>query len=1660
MKQIITSLILILSFISVSAQDQPNAQNFFVDNENLCDQIKSYCGVKTSLNKDMKTEVELFCNNIQTNTLSGDYRAKTVNLLNIYYKKRAIPANHSLNLIKVVDAFIATGKMNLFNNWYDYIIYMFDQENKSISTVNNFVIFSFNLIKNNNLFESSAKSWHISTNGYDFLIKDNEFIVKVSQCDLTCKMSRDSSVIIYKTQGLYNPDSQKFSGKGGTVDWQKAGFKSDSLYAILNNYTIDMNRADYTADSVKFFNRKYFGLGILGRLQDKSVIGGTGDKARYPVFKSYNNSISIPNFAEGIDYEGGYAQKGILFMGEADSSEYSFLTIYRKGVPFIYAKSTSFVFGDKKLESENASIHINIGEKDSIVHPGLKLKYDSKTQILTMFKGKNGTENAKFIDTYHKLNINVHQIKWIRDDSLLIFCKSYASTINDAEFESGDYFTIERYKSIQMFDKENPLKILSDYIFEYQVMSFSASDILSYYNKQLGTCLSETQIHQMLMKLSYDGYISYYVKKRYGTVQQKLFDYNGDLRNIKDYDCISLISTLNRDVKEGTNAELNLNNNKLTIFNVQPFELSSKRKVKMIPDSAVVVEQNRNMEFRGKLEAGMASIYCKDFKFNYDDFKIKVNKADSMSLKANNIRDNKIIRDTVKSVFENITGILEIDSLNNKSGNVKYDHMPLLITQDTSYVYYDKLTSGKYNRDKFHMTVFPFILDSLNFVDVNGVKAKGSFESGIFPDLSITLTVQPDLSLGFILPTPEEGMDLFSGKGTYHNTVTLNSQGLGGSGEIQYLTATARAKKFMFYPDSVTGYANYLVIKEVVKDSIGIIKGVNKPIPDVMADTAYINWRPHNDIFSASALDSSMMMYHNMITNLGRVDVTPQYMKGEGEISFYNTLIDSKHYRYQNKNFEADSSIFKVMSPENDKDSVIHLITDPYDIKVNLDSAAMLADFIVSNDSAIIKFPVHKYSQKTDFFTWNIKLNQFEFGKDLPDYDKNLIAPDEEKLAEIKAKVQKQTAKPLLSGVKMTADKDTLNFKAYCSSYLPQTDIINIHEPGIINVEDARIDPSGLIYIMPGGRIDEFDNALIMCNKDTLIHKVVNTSVLIKSKHYYKAKGGQYEYHNPEGEISYMNIDSMEVRKIKHDTAQTAPKIPTSFATGYVPEKQNFMLSANYMYAGYYSFNGFNPDVKFNGFAFLKQECDSTIMPFKFEGHLNPDSLIFPISERVIDTSMTRLYTGFFYDNDSAQIYSIFMGHKRANKHQPILESGKNLCYASTTNQYQVASAEKLADKTLNENFISIYKSICFMYGEGNMDFMLDIDPVNLLTKGTVFHQKDVDKVTFNLIMSLNFFVRPDVMKICAESVIDNAQLEPVNLTKESIVNKLNYVLGADTTKLVIEEYSLQGNISKLPAEFKKTIVFTDLQLGFDKEHQSYRSKGKLGLGYINGIAINRYVDGYVEITKTRRNSDRITIYIKSSDQTWYYFDFRDHIMKCLSSNSDFNDKIISTKDKDRVLKYDKNGMYQYIIGNEEEKNKFIRSFPDANSDVENQDQSQIINNIEQLSQDSVTVNDSTTIVNKSDKADSLNVETNDGNDFELPATDTTNNNESDFEIEPQPVEQPQPQPVEQSQPQPVEQSEPQPQNGDVNNSDTEESDFEITPQDTEVHDNKTFIDE
>ena len=170
----------------------------------------------------------------------------------------------------------------------------------------------------------------------------------------------------------------------------------------------------------------------------------------------------------------------------------------------------------------------------------------------------------------------------------------------------------------------------------------------------------------------------------------------------------------------------------------------------------------------------------------------------------------------VNTVISDLVGTLSIDAPNNKSGLIDYPEFPKLKSIKDSYIYYDNIKNGVYERDLFSFKVDPFQLDSLLIIDTYSLEFPGHLNApSIFPLFRDTLRLNEDLELNFTHEVKSK-YPVYQGKGFFINKLYLNNSGLSGEGTIYYLNSVTETDSVYFYPNQVLASANKYDISEQI----------------------------------------------------------------------------------------------------------------------------------------------------------------------------------------------------------------------------------------------------------------------------------------------------------------------------------------------------------------------------------------------------------------------------------------------------------------------------------------------------------------------------------------------------------------------------------------------------------------------------------------------------------------------------------------------------------------------------------------------------------------------------------------------------------------------------------------------------------------------------
>jgi hypothetical protein len=167
--------------------------------------------------------------------------------------------------------------------------------------------------------------------------------------------------------------------------------------------------------------------------------------------------------------------------------------------------------------------------------------------------------------------------------------------------------------------------------------------------------------------------------------------------------------------------------------------------------------------------------------------------------------------------------------------------------------------------------------------------------------------------------------------------------------------------------------------------------------------------------------------------------------------------------------------------------------------------------------------------------------------------------------------------------------------------------------------------------------------------------------------------------------------------------------------------------------------------------------------------------------------------------------------------------------------------------------------------------------------------------------------------------------LTAVNLNTDIYKKGMKDLIGVAAANQINEEMGLYGTSRNLPKEYNFELLLNDVKMYWNQPTASFRSKGKIGIGFIGPQAINVYVDGYIEIQR-RRSGDMIDIYLKANESVWYYFSYFRGVMMSQAGNIAYNSLLTSIKEKERKDPQSTTRVpYMYMVSVEDRLKRFIQ---------------------------------------------------------------------------------------------------------------------------------------
>ncbi len=1402
--------------------------------------IKEFQSALTPYGKGDQTKFvkdELGVMLLQSNEFPDKYFITMVNTCNSLVTKRleTYPDvyNYVYSIYSLVKNKQSEASYTAYQNTIDKLL-----ESKNPKRFTDFAESSAGFFSDGKLAGKSNFEWSYEGGKYEFKYDDKPYI-QFTDGNLICRAidiagntkstsKYSDSIVIYGATGIYDPTAQKWDGKNGTITWEKVALSKSESYAQFGKHQISMKNTNLNIDSVKL-KTPYFKELLDGTLSDRAFKSNREEDKIFPQFLSYKTDLKINNIKPNVNYEGAFSMRGAKFVGAGVKNIPAKITLLKNNKPFITAKAAEIAITDKRISISGAKTSLLLSSGDSIIHPAINFNYDYNEGIIEMSRSSSGLAQAPFRDSYHKLDYYVPKIIYSDKDNLITFTYEQGTSQEQkiARFESFNYFDQKLYNQLQGLSSTNPLVAISKYSYKYDKFELTEGECAT----ALGGTLE--QVRTLMLQLANDGFITYDTDNKKVLINQKLESFVESYAGKRDYDNIIFISDCRpRELKGYTEDEIknnaslqqirenlkkqneirrtlanfgtfNLNTLDITFLAIDNVSLSEKQNTHIFPDgNKITVKRNRDMEFSGWLNAGKIEINTISANYNYEQNKVNLIKTDKTVFRVQP-RDPSHGKNGIamNSTISDVIGEVQVDLPTNRSG-YKVDATtaiyPVLTVKNPTKVYYNSkdLYKGAYDSTRFYYAINPFTIDSLDNFNDKAMRLKGElFSAGIFPSIKEDLKVMPDYSFGFSTSAPKEGLNFYGTGAKYENKIMLSGNGLQGAGTINFVKSTSVSKNLLtFLPDSTVGLVTF--------SNTAVENGVK--FPDTKCEEAYMTYIPKKEILKAQSTPrNDMSMFANQAKFRGTAFVTPKGMNGNGMMMFNNATIISKKFVYEYLDMFADTSSFKLKN-QNQEEGEEPIIFETNNVNADVSFKNRKGIFKSNNGESIVDFPVNQYYCKMDLFTWFMDQEEIE--------------------------LEKKATKDLTidTGVDLAGPnffsthpkQDTLQFRAPKAKLDMKQKTIFCNDVEYIDVADARIYPDSMkVNIRKKALLDEFSNATIVANYITKYHKFERSTLNITARRAYKGFG-EYPYYDKDSIPTYIVMETIGL-----DTSYQ------TIASGTVKDDQNFKLSDEFSYYGKIKVKAASPEILFDGAVRINHNCEKFERSWlAFASSVDPKNIQIPVSTTMKNLEGQSVSAGIVWRNspnvDSIELYPTFLSKLYSPTDPIVITSDGMLSYDSNTKEFQIASKEKLINRSAKGNFLSLNTETCSMLGEGVVNLGMDHGPVDIKTVGIVDYNQKNGEILFNLTAKFNIPIDKSLLKEVPDKINATEGLNPTDFatnTLKAAMTMWDSQIAADKLQ---EDFTIKGEVKKLPEALESTFTITGLRLKYYNEPTLNNFKG------------------------------------------------------------------------------------------------------------------------------------------------------------------------------------------------------------------------------------------
>ena len=1328
------------------------------------------------------------------------------------------------------------------------------------------------------LFDDGQISWWLmdgimNVADYDSINLNTKTLYSIEGGRLIGRYKNDS-IEVNDVFGIYDPFTKKIDCQKGQVEWLRAGFGPGELFADLGHWSADLNNPGFSVDTVELHSAYYITEPLFGVFEDRMTARNKSENSIFPRFEAFSTNLEIPNFFENVDYRGGFSIIGQRFFASGKKDEKAHFKFWYDSLLVLDLKAERFVIKSDELLSHESEVCFKL-DRDSLYHIKSDISYQPGERILRIDRPNKGMSMTPFVDSYHNLILDIDRIRWNISEPTFTLGGINMGNGSPLLMESDQYFRNSRYSALQGLALENPLVKIDDVgkSYEYQPIGV--------YQMAVGLGMPLESCERFMMELAIEGFVRYSLDKREVEVLPKTNEYILNHSNRRDYDVIKFLSS----VEKGMNAEINLFDFDMEVFGVNTIALSDSQKVALFPYSnKVLIHENLNFDFDGRVEAGRFTFYSRENKFNYESFRFKMPVIDSMRFSVpsfTRLEDGSRPLVRVRNTIENISGELQIDYPSNKSSYQSYPEYPIFKSEKSAKIFYDIVYNGVYQRDKFYVDIDPFEIDSLDNTTTEGLVFKGTFKSSeIFEKRRQDIRVQDDYSFGFTQETGQMGWPLYQDKGMAVGQVKLSIAGLRLNGSVVFNNATGISSKFNLFPDTVKGVGQFKL-----NEMDDIARGAGHP--GVYGSVAKMLWNPSlNTWWSTNKNYDFEIDYDRLMTGDGELTYTPGFLDIEGRLAFNDAELDGELIRLYSKWIQSSSADFRVRESENSQ----------WGFEMN--DAISMVDFdlnkgvfeLQSGDNTLF-FPRNKYKANMNKAEWDILQKYLSITKS-SDLESRLTSTH--------------------------IDQGGLSFLAKSAEFYLAPSYLECFGVPSIDVADSRIFPdSGRVTVEPDALMQPLKNAKLLASRLGKYHDIYGADLKIRGRNDLYGNG-VYQYRDEDDVIWPIPMGRIDVDSSNHIIAQ-----------GELLEESEFRLSSRFKYYGIVRMESIDPMLSLDGSIHITAECPFLKTDWVLtKTKIDPLEIIIDLPDPDTARPSRKVYNGIYLRSDTASPYTAFMMRNNPSSSVKLFSSRGILFFDSEINSYVVTSRERLLNPEAPDDYFELNPRDCEARGLGQLHLASNLGRVDIQTFGQIKYRLFTNRLSAAASMTLDFLFSEDVLKSLPVEMNSVLGAISTDWANDYMNEGLNRLMSQNSKN----EYYTASTNYKMPRELRQTLVFDEIDFKYDKNSRAFRSINGLGVGAVAGEPVHKFLEGIIELRK-RRGGDQFSLYIDSDIEHFIYF--KRNVLRYYSTESSYMNKILSLDSKKRSISpKDGKPFYTFTTTSKGNMLRFLDGLDEAEEDL------------------------------------------------------------------------------------------------------------------------------